>query len=74
MAEAARLEALAALEALRGESTGDGPVALEAGILRLERVVAMDASALARDAAHFLLACGPVGILPPTSTSRWSCA
>jgi hypothetical protein len=38
---------------------------LEEAIRRLRLVVAMDEPALAADAARFLAACGPVGILPP---------
>ena len=55
--EAARQEAAMALEAL-------GPAAAEARD-RLRTIVAMDKDALAADAARFLEASGPVGILPP---------
>jgi hypothetical protein len=53
--EAARREAGLAIEA------SAAPEAL----LRLERVVAMDAGSLREDAARFLEASGPIGILPP---------
>ena len=53
--EAARREAEAALRTL-----GNGEA-----VRRLRAVVAMDAAALRADAARFLAASGPVGILPP---------
>ncbi len=62
--EAARSEAVLALEAL-----GAGPSAAEPGATaaldRLSTIAAMDEPALATDAACFLSACGRVGILPP---------
>jgi hypothetical protein len=53
--EAARREAELALEAS----------AAPEAVPRLERIVSMDAAALREDAARFLEASGPVGILPP---------
>ena len=61
--EAARREAEAALVILRG-SDRPGPEG-SAIVDRLRQVVAMDAPALREDAARFLAASGPVGILPP---------
>ena len=75
--EAARREAAAALRALRAAtragagdaiedaSGGAQPPARMEAVARLELVLAMDERALAADAARFLEACGPVGILPP---------
>jgi len=60
--EAAREEAVTALAAL---ATGAGTGAAGEATARLDAIVAMDEAALARDAARFLAACGPVGILPP---------
>jgi radical SAM superfamily enzyme YgiQ (UPF0313 family) len=73
VAEAARVEAAEALAALRAAPAVSGPVSgqrghqgvIEQAISRLELVATMDTDALARDAARFLEACGPVGILPP---------
>jgi hypothetical protein len=60
--EAARLEAKAALAALvRCEPRDHGAEAVR----RLEAIVAMDAAAQRDDAARFLAASGPIGILPP---------
>jgi radical SAM superfamily enzyme YgiQ (UPF0313 family) len=56
--EAARREAEAALSGIR-----DG--APEEALRRLRRVVATDTRVLLADAARFLAASGPVGILPP---------
>jgi hypothetical protein len=69
--EAARREAelaLAALERVQQREPSDQRISAEvvaAARQRLRIVAAMDAAALATDAAHFLAACGPVGILPP---------
>ncbi|HSD67052.1 MAG TPA: radical SAM protein [Vicinamibacteria bacterium] len=61
--EAARREAQAALGVLRGS---DAPGSAGSTIVhRLETIVAMDGAALRDDAARFLAASGPVGILPP---------
>jgi radical SAM superfamily enzyme YgiQ (UPF0313 family) len=57
--EAARGEAGAALGALEAASAPDEALA------RLRSIIAMDAPALAADAARFLAVCGPVPILPP---------
>jgi len=66
--EAARREAVAALEACDSES-GSRPAPEESAgaeaVRRLRQVVAMDAGALRDDANRFLVASGPVGILPP---------
>jgi hypothetical protein len=59
--EAARREARSALIAL----VGLAPLAPADATRRLERVRAMDAAALRSDAARFLEASGPIGILPP---------
>ncbi len=56
--EAARGEAGAALAALDDDASPEA-------IVRLRRIVSMDAAALRLDAARFLEASGPVGILPP---------
>jgi hypothetical protein len=61
--EAARSEVVAALSRLQS-----GPPAAAAGAVVLDRlrtIAAMDAPALAADAARFAEACGRVGILPP---------
>jgi hypothetical protein len=58
--EAARREAAAAASALA--PAGDR---LQPARLRLASIVAMDSAALRDDAARFLAASGPVGILPP---------
>jgi hypothetical protein len=68
--EAARQDAAAALDALssRGapfESGDEGSAPGGAGVHRLREVVALDTGALRHDAARFLAASGPVGILPP---------
>lgn len=72
--EAARREAEAALNAIeRGPAApSPAPAAVAAGLpdieealRRLRRVAALDEAALAADAARFLAASGPVGILPP---------
>ncbi len=66
--EAARREAEQALCPLRGsEKPGPAGLSIPAAqaIDRLRRIVAMDVPALSADAAHFLAASGPVGILPP---------
>jgi hypothetical protein len=61
--EAARRDAGAALAALASPTA---PVAHAAeAIARLRTIVGMDERALAADAARFLAASGPVGILPP---------
>jgi hypothetical protein len=57
--EAARGDAVTALAQLDAS-----PAAREA-LARLRAIVAMDGPALARDAARFLAACGPVSVLPP---------
>ncbi|HEX9189802.1 MAG TPA: radical SAM protein, partial [Vicinamibacteria bacterium] len=62
--EAARREAAAASVILRG-SEWTGPEGSADAIHRLRAIVAMDARALREDAALFLAASGPVGILPP---------
>jgi hypothetical protein len=59
--EAARREAESALNGL----VGLGASAPAEATRRLERVVAMDVAALRSDAARFLEASGPIGILPP---------
>jgi hypothetical protein len=62
-----------AVEAARRDA-GQALASLEARVIprdraeaarRLRAVVGMDAAALSEDAARFLAACGPVGILPP---------
>ena len=68
--EAARREAEAALAILRGCDQPPGSNSAprsdaDAGVGRLRTIVAMDAAALREDAARFLAASGPVGILPP---------
>jgi hypothetical protein len=65
--EAARREAAAARHALVAAVLPEGDRSRHAAeaIARLDGVVAMDGPALAADAARFLEACGPVGILPP---------
>ena len=67
--EAARRDAGAALASLAGaapviprDSRGTGPAE---AVRRLRQVVALDEAALREDAARFLAASGPVGILPP---------
>jgi hypothetical protein len=67
--EAARRDAEAALGALAGtapvmprDTNSTGP---EESVRRLRQVVALDAASLREDAARFLAASGPVGILPP---------
>ena len=60
--EAARREAEAALVILRGS---DRPGPQGSAVQRLRTVVAMDGLSLREDAARFLAASGPVGILPP---------
>jgi radical SAM superfamily enzyme YgiQ (UPF0313 family) len=65
--EAARREAEAAARALGRPIPGEeqpGRWRAEA-LRRLRSVIGMDAPALRDDAARFLAACGPVGILPP---------
>ena len=65
--EAARRDAEAALEACHSEGdSGPAPEepAVAEAVLRLRRVVTMDAGALRDDSARFLAASGPVGILP----------
>jgi hypothetical protein len=62
--EAARREAEAALAVLSSRGTRVGPGGGEA-VHRLHTIVSMDAAALRADAARFLAASGPVGILPP---------
>jgi len=62
--EAARREAEAALVILRGPDW-TGPEGSAEAVRRMRTIVAMDARALREDAALFLAASGPVGILPP---------
>ena len=70
--EEARIEAMAALAALDAAAADacqppDEIARAETmeAARRLQVVTAMDEGALARDAARFLVVCGPVGILPP---------
>jgi len=66
--EGARREADAALEACHSEGgsrTAPEESAVARAVRRLQAIVAMDARALRDDAARFLAASGPVGILPP---------
>ncbi|HXK11538.1 MAG TPA: radical SAM protein [Vicinamibacteria bacterium] len=56
--EAARREAAGALAVLRSQGE-------DSAVHRLATIVAMNGAALRADAARFLAACGPVGILPP---------
>lgn len=62
--EAARSEAVLALEALRAARSGAEPGAATA-VERLRAIAAMDEPALAADVARFAAASGRVGILPP---------
>lgn len=64
LVEEARLEATRLLASLDGEDGMRGGVRAEA-IRRLNRIVAMDAAALASDADRFAATYSPVGILPP---------
>ena len=63
--EASRREAERALAVIPRARGSAGPEGSAEAVHRLRTIVAMDARALREDAARFLAASGPVGILPP---------